>query len=311
MGATLLISSIARDFKVMRHLILFVISALLFTACGGNSETASTSANAKRYDLRGKVVSVDRIQKRAKIDHEEIPGFMGAMTMDFPVREDWVWNDLVPGAEIRAELVVDSSAKDPYWLEKIAIVGAPVPGQEPIAEKTPEQIGKTVPDISLTNQDGKKFTFEDYRGKALAVTFIYRECPLPEFCIKMSKQFSDMAKQIAADREAKDKIRLLSISFDPERDTPEKLKQYGLGYLGNEADADFTVWQLAVGTDKEVRAVADFFGLQYEKDANDQTQFNHSLVTAVISPEGKVAKIFSGGRWTPEQVLSELKAVAK
>ena len=311
MGATLLISSIARDFKVMRHLILFVISALLFTACGGNSDTASTSANAKRYDLRGKVVSVDRIQKRAKIDHEEIPGFMGAMTMDFPVREDWVWNDLVPGAEIRAELVVDSSAKDPYWLEKIAIVGAPVPGQEPIAEKTPEQIGKTVPDISLTNQDGKKFTFEDYRGKALAVTFIYRECPLPEFCIKMSKQFSDMAKQIAADREAKDKIRLLSISFDPERDTPEKLKQYGLGYLGNEADADFTVWQLAVGTDKEVRAVADFFGLQYEKDANDQTQFNHSLVTAVISPEGKVAKIFSGGRWTPEQVLSELKAVAK
>jgi protein SCO1/2 len=233
---------------------------------------------------------------------------MDAMTMEFPIREDWVWNELVPGAEIRADLVVDSSAKDPYWLENIAIVGAPIPGQEPLPEATPEQVGKTVPDISLTNQDGKKFTFEDYRGKALAVTFIYRECPLPEFCIKMSKQFSDMAKQIAADPEAKEKIRLLSISFDPERDTPEKLKQYGLGYLGGDANSDFTVWQLAVGTDKEVRAVADFFGLQYEKAPNDQPQFNHSLVTAVISPEGKVTKIFSGGRWTPDQVFAELKS---
>ena len=295
----------------MRHLFLLVISALLFTACGGDSEPVSNSANAKRYEMSGKVVSVDRIQKRAKIAHEKIPGFMDAMTMEFPIREDWVWNELVPGAEIRADLVVDSSAKDPYWLENIAIVGAPIPGQEAPPEATPEQIGKTVPDISLTNQDGKKFTFKDYRGKALAVTFIYRECPLPEFCIKMSKQFSDIAKQVAADPEAKDKIRLLSISFDPERDTPEKLKQYGLGYLGGDANTDLTVWQLAVGTDKDVRAIADFFGLQYEKDANDQTQFNHSLVTAVISPAGKVSKIFPGGRWTPEEVLSELKAAAK
>ena len=282
------------------------------SACGGNaSQTASNSENVKRYDMRGKVVSVDRVQKRARVAHEPIPGFMEAMTMDFPIREDWVWSDLVPGVEIRADLVVDSSAKDPYWLEKIAIVASTIPGQEAVPEKTPEQIGKTVPRLSLTNQDGKRFTFDDYRGKALAVTFIYRECPLPEFCIKMSKQFSDMANQIAADPEAKEKIRLLSVSFDPERDTPEKLKQYGQGYLGPDANDDFTIWQLAVGSDKEVRDVADFFGLKYEKDENDKTQFNHSLVTAVISPDGKVTRVFSGGRWTPDEVLAELKTVAK
>ena len=116
---------------------------MLLTACGGNNEPASNSTNAKRYDMRGKVVSTDRINKRARIAHEKIPGFMDAMTMEFPIREDWVWNELVPGAEIRADLVVDSSAKDPYWLENIAIVGAPIPGQEAPAEKAPEQIGKT------------------------------------------------------------------------------------------------------------------------------------------------------------------------
>jgi protein SCO1 len=294
----------------MRYFYLLFLLSLFFSSCQKADSSVSSSANAKRYDLRGKVVSVDRLAKTAKIEHEDIPGFMEAMTMDFPIHENWVWDDLVPGSQIRAELVVDSSAKEPYWLEKIAIVANSNPNQ-PIEEKTPEQIGKVVPDFSLINQEGKKVSFKDYRGKAFAVTFIYRECPLPEFCIKMSKQFSDMAKRIAADLDAKDKVRLLSISFDPERDTPEKLKQYGLGYLGKDAKDDFTIWQLAVGTDKEVRAVADFFGLKYETDSNDKTQINHSLVTAVISPEGKVTKIFTGGRWTPDEVLSALKDATK
>lgn len=291
----------------MRHLFLLLACALFTWGCGSAPPNESNSANQKRYDLRGTVVSVDKIQKRAKIDHEAIPGFMDAMTMDFPIHEDWVWEDLVPGVQIRAELVVDSSANDPYWLEKISIVANSAPDQPPVEETQPEQVGKALPDLSLTNQEGRRFTFEDYRGKALAITFIYRECPLPEYCIKMSRQFADMANQIAEDPETKDKIRLLSISFDPERDTPEKLKQYGLGYLGKDPKDDLTVWNLAVGTDKEVRAVADFFGLKYETDAADKTQINHSLVTAVIAPDGEVTRVFSGGRWTPDDVLAELK----
>lgn len=291
----------------MRHLFLLLACALFTWGCGSAPPNESNSANQKRYDLRGTVVSVDKIQKRAKIDHEAVPGFMDAMTMDFPIHEDWVWEDLVPGVQIRAELVVDSSAKDPYWLEKISIVANSAPDQPPVEEPQPEQVGKALPDLSLTNQEGRRFTFEDYRGKALAITFIYRECPLPEYCIKMSRQFADMANQIAEDPETKDKIRLLSISFDPERDTPEKLKQYGLGYLGKDPKDDLTVWNLAVGTDKEVRAVADFFGLKYETDAADKTQINHSLVTAVIAPDGEVTRVFSGGRWTPDDVLAELK----
>lgn len=292
----------------MRNLIIGVLIALIATACQQPAaSTTSDPANQKRYDLRGKVVSVDRANKTADVEHEEIPGLMPKMTMPFKINEDWVWDDLVPGVQIRAELVVDSSAKVPYWLEKISIVANSAPNLPPVEERQPEQVGKTVPDLSLTNQEGKKFSLADYRGKALAVTFIYRECPLPEFCIKMSQHFSDMANKIASDPEAKDKIRLLSISFDPERDTPEKLKQYGLGYLGRDAADDLTVWNLAVGTDKEVRAVADFFGLKYETDATDKTQINHSLVTAVIAPDGKVTRVFSGSRWTPDDVLAELK----
>jgi protein SCO1/2 len=165
-----------------------------------------------------------------------------------------------------------------------------------------------VPDFTLTNQDGKKISLADFRGKALAITFIYARCPLPDYCIKMSTNFSDLANQLKTDAEWKDKVRLLSISFDPENDTPAKLRSYGAGYLGNQNPPDFSVWQLAVGSDAEVRKIADFFGLDYSTDENNKTQINHNLRTAVIDPQGNVTKIYSGNEWTPAELLTELKS---
>ncbi|MBA3599895.1 MAG: SCO family protein [Acidobacteria bacterium] len=291
----------------MRYLLLILFSAFLFTACQ-KAETQTASTEAKRYKLKGKIVAVDKAKKKATVAHEEIPGYMAAMTMDFPIREDWVWEDLTKDAEIRAELVVDA---DGYWLEKIGIVAAPNPNQTPLpVREDVAQIGNLVPNFTLVNQDGRRINLKDYRGKALAITFIYSRCPLPEYCILMSKHFSDLANQLN-DTELKDKIRLLSVSFDPNTDTPAKLKEYGRGYLGKDSKTDFTVWQLATGTDKEVKAVADFFGLRYEVDAQDKTQFAHSLRTIVITPDGKVQRVFSGNEWTPNDLLKELQATIK
>lgn len=297
----------------MRYFILIIFSALLFTTCQRQgAQPQNASDGAKRYNLKGKVVSVDRAAKKATIDHGDIPGYMPPMTMEFPVRADWVWDDLTPGSEIRAELVVDN-AKGEYWLENLGIMSASNPAQPapPPPDERFVQIGKEVPEFSLVNQDGKRISVKDFRGKALAITFIYAQCPLPDYCIKMSTNFSDLANQIKGDPDLKDKIRLLSISFDPARDTPAKLKQYGAGYYGKDVQPDFTLWQLAVGKDAEVKKIADFFGLRYEVDANDKTQINHSLRTAVISPDGKVTKIFSGNDWTANDLLREMEFTLK
>jgi protein SCO1/2 len=291
----------------MRNFLFIFTASLFFIACQ-KTEVPAPSADAARYDLRGKVVSVDKAAKTAQIDHEEIKDLMPAMTMEFKINEDWIWEDLLPGSDIRATLVYDKNAKDPMTLEKIGIVASSIPGQPAPEVKAPEQIGKEVPEIALTDQDGKKITFKNYRGKTLAVTFIYRECPLPEFCIKMSRNFSDAALKIMDNAEYRDKFRLLSISFDPTRDTPAKLREYGKGYLGNPDKPDFTVWQLAVGPEKDIRNLADFFGLKYEIDPTDQANFNHSLVTAIISPEGKVVKILNGNRWSTEELITEMRS---
>lgn len=293
----------------MRFFTLLFISVFLFAACKSPTDSTNVSTATERYQIKGKVISVDKAAKTASIKHEDIPGLMPAMTMDFLIKEDWVWDDLLPGSEIRAELVVDKQAKDPYWLEKIGILAVSIPGQQaPPVNDNFAQIGKPVPDFVLTNQDGKKISIKDFQGKPLAITFIYSKCPLPEYCIKMSTNFSDLANQLMADKERKDKFRLLSISFDPANDTPEKLRSYGLGYLGKGAKADFSVWQLAVGKDEEVRKIADFFGLRYEIDPNDKANFNHSLRTAVIGSDGTVRKILAGNTWTPAELLKELEA---
>lgn len=294
----------------MRNLLILITASIVLFACQ-KAEVPTPSPDAARYDFRGKVISVDKAAKTAQIEHEEIKDFMPPMTMEFKIKDDWVWEDLLPGADIRATLVYDKNAKDPMTLEKIGIVASSIPGQPQPEIKTPEQIGKEAPEIPLTDQDGKKITFKNFRGKTLAITFIYRECPLPEFCIKMSRNFSDAALKIMDNAEYRDKFRLLSISFDPTRDTPAKLREYGKGYLGNPEKPDFTVWQIAVGPEKEIRKLADFFGLKYEIDPNDQANFNHSLVTAIISPEGKAVKILNGNRWTTDELLREMTAAGQ
>jgi len=291
----------------MHKAFIVVLVSVVLIGCQQSAKTGNNS-EARRFPFKGKVVSVNKNSKKATIAHEEIPGYMGAMTMEFPIHEDWVWNDLAPGSEVHAELVVDNTAKDPFWLEKVGIVA----DADPNATPTPDPlIGKAVPDFALTNQDGKRISMKDFHGKALAITFIYARCPLPDYCIRMSMHFSDVANQLKNDADLKQSIRLLSVSFDPENDTPEKLRKYGAGYLGNQDPPDFSIWQLAVGSDAEVRKIADFFGLDYTIDESNKTQLIHNLRTAVISPKGKVTKIFAGNEWTPSQLLNELKAAAQ
>jgi protein SCO1 len=293
-----------------KFLALIIFSVSLVSACQNTSNEPNSSSEVKGYKLKGKVISVDVANKKVEVEHENIVGYMDAMTMKFPVRNaDWAFQELAKDAIIEATLKVDN-VKGDYWLEEIGISVAQNPNL-PTSTPNPDfaHAGKEVPNFNLTNQDGKRFAFKDYRGKTLAVTFIYSRCPLPEYCVKMSANFSDAAK-IVEQSEVKDKVRLLSVSFDPKTDTPAKLKEYGAGYLGKDSNRDFSVWQLAVGTDDEVRKIAEFFGLRYETDTADKTQINHSLRTAIIDPNGKIVEIIAGNDWTAGDLAGKLNVVA-
>jgi len=258
----------------------------------------------QRYDLRGKVVAVDANAGTVTVAHQSIPGYMGAMTMSFIVKDQWAFKVLKPGQTVSASLVIEG---DHSWLEGLVVTEEGKPGSDSLARpgsaRTP--LGQEVPDFALINQDGKRIHLHQYHGKALLLTFIYTRCPLPDYCPLMSRNFAQIAEQVRRDPKLSASTHLLSISIDPEFDTPSVLRAYGQNYAGDLHP--FDRWEFATGTPDQVRKVAEFFGLRYW---TDRGQIVHSLVTALVAANGKVIQFYRGNDWQPAQVVSDLRDVA-
>ena len=239
------------------------------------------------------------------VDHEDIKDFMEGMTMPFTVRDEWAFSVLAPGDQITATLVVDGTES---WLENIIIIKS---NTEPGAKGSPGAVGANtgdeVPDFALVNQNNQPIRTGQYRGKAVLLTFIYTRCPIPEYCTLMSNNFSQIERELQKLGSLHEKTRLLSVSIDPEYDTPAVLRSYGASHTGRYGDETFSHWEFATGTKEQVKEVAQFFGLQYypEKD-----QIIHGLRTIIIAPDGKVAKVYRGNEWKPAEVLEDLRRVA-
>jgi protein SCO1/2 len=255
----------------------------------------------QRFDLRGKLVAVNRGEGTVTLSHEAIPEYMAAMTMDYPLKDKWAFEVLKPGQTIRATLVV---ASDRAWLEGIVVTEEVKPqNNSPLpSESAHPSLGEEVPDFLLINQDGKPIHLHQYRGKALLLTFIYTRCPLPDYCPRMSKNFAQILKELLSDAALSPSTHLLSISIDPEFDKPAVLRAYALDCAGNPHPFDH--WEFASGTPEQVRQVAEFFGLKYWTEGG---QIVHALVTALIGPNGKVDKIYRGNDWQTAEVASDLR----
>jgi protein SCO1/2 len=266
------------------------------------------AAPQQRYEVRGKVVAVDKRGGTVTLAHEAIHGYMGAMTMGFVLKDQWAFDVLKPGQSVRATLVVQG---DDAWLEGIVVTEDAATASAPSAAAEglrPPPIGAEVPDFQLTNQDGKRIHLHQYRGNALLLTFIYTRCPLPNYCPLMRKNFAEILEQLRDNPSLAASTHLLSISIDPEYDTPAVLHSYGLESVGKSLGGNFRQWEFASGNPDQVRKVATFFGVSYW---NDRGQIMHALMTALIGPDGKVRKLYPGNQWQPAEVLSDLQSLPR
>lgn len=263
------------------------------------------SANAKRFDLTGKVVSVEPAKHIITVAHDEIKDYMPRMTMPFKVKGDWVFGVVKPGDRIAAAYVVDGTDS---WLEEVVITQGPeAPNATGGVEPKP---GDEVPNYRLVNQNGDAIRIHDYKGKALLLTFIFTRCQDPNQCSLMSGNFANINQELQKQPDLQNKTHLLSVSFDPEYDTPKVLRSYGSAYTGKYADETFDHWEFASGSADEVKTVAQFFGMRYHKDEAGKDQMIHTLATALIGPDSKIIKLYRGNEWKPEEVLGDLKDAA-
>jgi protein SCO1/2 len=262
----------------------------------------------QRYEVRGKVVAVDRRGGTVTLAHEAIQGYMGAMTMGFVLRDQWAFDVLKAGQSVRATLVVEG---ENAWLEGIVVTEEArpeSPSPAPPEALRPPPLGAEVPDFQLINQDGKRIHLHQYRGKALLLTFIYTRCPLPDYCPLLSRNFAKILDQLRGDSPLAASTHLLSISIDPEHDTPAVLRSYGLERVGKFPGDPFERWEFASGNPDQVREVTRFFGVNYW---DDRGQIVHALVTALVGPDGKVRKLYPGNQWQPGDVLSDLRGLPR
>jgi protein SCO1/2 len=164
--------------------------------------------------------------------------------------------------------------------------------------------GDLVADAALVDQDGKAKTLASLRGHRVALTFIYTRCPLPDYCPLMNRNFAAMQKELKSRPRLAD-VRLMTITMDPEYDTPKVLKP-----LADALDADPVLWSFVTGQPDEIKSFGQQFGVYVERDPQDAAQLIHNLRTAVIGADGRLIKIESGNSWMPADLVADLEAAS-
>ena len=278
-----------------------LLCCLLLASC-----RPEPAPQGRRFELKGTVVSADKARQTATISHEEVKGYMDAMTMPFKLKDAWPLDVMKPGDEVQATLVVTDASS---WLEDVVVVQkerGPGPGA-PEGSRPPEP-GVEVPDFRLLNQDGKPVSLKKYRGRALLLTFIYTRCPVPEYCSLMSGNFAAIERELEKDPDLYARTHLLSVSFDTAHDTPRVLRSYGAATTGRYDKESFAHWEFVTGAAEEVKKMAQFFGLTY---LPEKGEFVHSLQTALVAPDGRLSRLYPGNEWQPADVLADLRALLK
>jgi protein SCO1/2 len=281
------------------HKLIFIFAFSSFVA---SMLIACSKEEEKRYELAGKVVAVDTRGHTVTVSHEKIEGYMDAMTMPFRLsqKDEFYLDKMNAGDRVQATLVVSGARS---WLENLVVSQETATDLPPTAKVTEPKAGEAIPDFALINQDGKKISLGQYKGKALLLTFIYTRCPLPDYCPLMSNNFAEINRALAAQPELQKRAHLLSITVDPEYDRPAVLREYGSKYNGNQG---FANWELATGSSEEIKKIATHFGLYF---VTENQQIVHNLQTALIAPDGRFVKMYRGSEWKPQDAISDLQKV--
>jgi len=302
------------------------LAALTLTALGcGRAGTAPedpaasasrpTEAGEKTFTFEGVVEVVEPEDGVVHIDHEAIPGLMEAMVMPFEPADPSLLEDVYPGDEVEGTLQVELDGEGRIVAMELAdlLVLKPAPPPEPesgeitivgdtemFREPRPElEPGAPVPDFTLTDQNGETFKLSDLRGQYTLITFIYTRCPVADFCPLMDRRFGQLAERLGRSSERAERVRLLSVSFDPEHDTPQALAEHA-----RRVGARPPLWTFAVAEHDELFKIAEPLGLKYAPRSND---ILHNLSTSLIGPDGALIQRWKGNDWTASELYGAIR----
>jgi protein SCO1/2 len=287
----------------------FASLLLALAGCGPQPPaTTQPSAQGERaFDTRGVVRDIVPSRRKAVIRHDEIPGYMPRMVMELNVRETNELAGIAIGDEITFTLHANA---DTHWIDAIRRVGVGKPDTgrfQPlfIPKAVPElKPGDAVPDQDFLGETGRRVRFSDFRGRALAFTFFFTRCPLPDYCPKMNKNFSEARELLLKRTNGATNWQFLCVSFDAEFDQPGILAGYARMFRGDNADR----WVFASASPDALAELAPRLDLKVARDAGS---FSHNLRTVVLDPQGRICKLFDGNEWSPQQLAEAVAEAAR
>lgn len=285
---------------------LRVLRGCFFVFLVAQSAACSRGPEARQYELTGQVLGVKADEREVLIEHEDIKGFMPGMTMPFRVNDAALLKGIEPGDLVTATLVVRGTDAHLSALTRTGHAELKPPAAPEGASSGFELIrdGEQVPDQLLIDQDGKPRPLSSLRGHRVALTFTYTRCPMPNFCPLMDRHFAALQREIKKTPSLAD-VRLISVSFDPQFDTPPVLKAHA-----RKLEADPLIWSFVTGERDDIARFAARFGVTVERDERNPIDITHNLRTAIIDPEGRLVKVHTGNAWMPADVLADLKAAS-
>ena len=289
----------------MHKLLLAACVALALLACGRSS---NSDERADHYDTRGVVRGFSPDRSTIEIQHENVPGFMPSMTMPFVARDSKLIADLKTGDAISFRMNV--TQKD-FWIGNVKKIRredvnvtepkrtAPVSTEHDARLKE----GDEMPPFSLTNQNGERISLDTFRGKPFVLTFVFTRCPVPNFCPRMSNNFEELQKSIEKATGPLADVRLLSVTLDPDYDSPKVLNDYAAFH-----HADPGIWTFATGDEKDIDSLTRAFSVYRQTEGGT---ISHGLATALINRDGRIERIWRGNAWTPAEVTQAVQAESK
>ncbi len=288
--------------NVFQALLLSCLCCTVFCGCGKKSGPATSQT----YAAKGIVKELEPDGRTVVISHEAISNYMPAMTMPFEVQDTNELRGLNAGDSITFHMVVTPTHG---WIEDITKTGSspakptaakpakPTPihfvrGLEPLDE------GDKLPDYPFTNELGQAVSLSQFKGRVLAFTFFFTSCPFPDFCPRMTSNFAEAARRLSGMTNAPAQWQLLSISFDPKNDTPQRLLSYAQA-----AHYDPAHWSFLTGREPDISNFADQLGENFWHEGGS---IGHNLRTVVVDSKGRIRKIFAGNKWTVDELVEEM-----
>jgi len=289
--------------------VFFLLASVTLASHPQPSRAAeATPTRTREFAVKGVVKKIDPENGQVIIAHEAIPDFMEAMTMPFRVKETNDMAAIQAGNSVSFKLYVTAEQS---WIEHVMKVAGPTPeatatNHVQTAEANPASGTRPrhpLLNYSFTNELGQPVRLGDFRGQVLAMTFFFSRCPIPDYCPRLTKNFEEASRKLRNLPGAPTNYHFFSVTFDPEFDTPARLKAYaeGFGY-------DASHWSFLTGPSNKVAELARLSDMKYQRDG---AFFDHDLRTLIIDGNAKLRMVFPiGGNLSDAIVQEMLKAAA-